>query len=174
MTAQPLSERSIIQGGPALEITLIDGSRVPYRLSMDSLAALEDSFGSIVQMQEQVKAANDVLGSDLATGKIQMMRTVIDMVAMGVRHVPWVDPITGERVRLGAQRELVGELLDPARLQEYMNTVGVALGAAFGTLGAQAGSADPQTPAAPTPSPGAAGGTSQQSSADVPMPPFGP
>lgn len=183
MTAQAFTERSIIQGGPPLEVTLIDGTRVPYRLSMDSLAALEDSFGSITAMQDQVREANDRLGnggSAVAEGKIKMMRTVIDMIAMGVRHVPWEDPVTGERVRLGARRELVGELLDPARLQEYMNTVGVALQQAFGAFG-QEGSGGPQVPATPTPAPsvqvenfpGHAGGTSQPSSAAAPMPPFG-
>jgi hypothetical protein len=176
MTAQAYSERSIVQGGEPLELTLIDGERVPYRLSMDSLAALEVSFGSLLTMQQQIQDANRALSSgEGPSGQIKMMAVVTDLVAMGVRHVKWTDPVTGQAIRLGRDRQLVAELLAPARLQEYMTTCGKALQQAFGTM--QEGSANPPvTPPASPPqaSPGAGGGTSQPLSGDVPMPPFGP
>ena len=185
MTQQAYSERSIIQGGPPLEVTLIDGTTVPYRLSMDSLAALERSFGSLDQMQARLQGAlaeyqdPDKPAGD---GQIKVMQVVTDMVAMGVRHVPFTDPVTGEAGRLGTRPQLVAENLDPARLQEYMTVVGKALQQAFGSLG---GGVNPPVPASPqdaappaagapaTPSPGDAGTTSPPWSTGGQMPPFG-
>jgi hypothetical protein len=176
MTAQAFSERDIIRGGRPLQVTLITGEQVDYRLSMDSLAALEDAFGSLTHMQDQLTEANRALaageGPQVAAGKVKMMAVVTDLVAIGLRHVPYPDPMrAGVTVRLGKDRDLVGELLDPGRLQEYMTTVGTALQQAFGAMTPE-GSANPPTPP-PAPSPGPGGGTSSPSSGAVPMPPFG-
>lgn len=207
MTA-PMPELDIIRQTPppAGTITLVDGTTHTLRYSMDSIAALEDRFGSMQGIMVEVAAAQAAMAAETAQraeaaehpglaaqlptkgARAPMMTIMSDAIAAGLRHVRVPDPDWDPAayagmvlqpgqimprppmVRLGKSPELVREMLDGARLSEYMGAFAAAFGAAFGALlppGVQdAPRAEGNAQLAP--SPGGPGGTPPPSSAGGP------
>jgi hypothetical protein len=179
MTAQPYpapvpiqdrqSSRDVLAalGKP---ITLADGSTVHVRYSMASLRVLEQRFGSLKGISAELNEAQRVLQSDSGVGSGPIFSILSDALCAGLIHETRTDvdddgrPV---RYKLGKDRDRAEELLDPARLQEYLDAFASALQEAFGDLGGEAGRAALE--AAQLSYPGASGSTSPPSSAAAPI-----
>ena len=154
-----------------LQVQLIDGSTVSLRYSMRSIAALEARFGSLMGIQTEVQAAARALEAAKSGGTPEgggaIFTVLCDAIAPGLLHERVTHPDTGAVVRLGTDVVLVQELLDPARLSEYLSAFSAAFSQAFGAdAEAQAGGATPPAQGATVPpSPGLTGTTSPSSSA---------
>jgi hypothetical protein len=154
--------------GAGTPITLATGAPVELRYTFQSLRAMESRFGSIVGVAPQIKQAAAALkdakadldsdSTEYAARQAALFTVLSDVLAQGLLHVRVRHPDTGLVVRLGEATDVLFEQLDPARLTEYVNAFGVALGMAFGDVGKAEGAT--QTPAFP----GTTGTTSGPSS----------
>lgn len=166
MTTAELHDRDVLaaQGQPIAFYTL-----PPQRLrySMASLAALERRFGSIQNVDRQLRAAADVMNNEDSPidASAPIFTILMDALAAGLLHVIVDHPLTHQRVLLGSAPDLVRTEMNPAHLQDYVDAFARSLGEAFGSLG----KAEPAPPAQTPPSPGESGTTSAWSSPTDPM-----
>ena len=175
-TPPPVPDSTTI-AAPGHPIALIDGATVHLRYSMASLRMIEDLFGSLVGVQDRLQEASEALQVTVPEGateqqaaaarreqaKGKVFTILSDAIAAGLLHVRVVHPDTGQRVRLGTDRDLVMEQLDPGQLQPYLQAFAAALTQAFGGEGKATGEA-----MAAAVSPGDSGTTWAPSSGDAP------
>ena len=128
--------------GDGTTIVLDDGTLIPLRYSMRSLALMEAQFGSVIAIQ----GAINTTGTGAAFGPLieligpgcigrggfePHIREHID--AKGVRSI---SSITYRRKADGSE---LGELMDPGRLGEYATAMGIALNEAIQSTGNDGG-----------------------------------
>lgn len=179
-------------------ITLTDRV-VQLRYTMGSLRLLEARFGSLQGLDREVQlAANGVpcpahaepnppdaehpvrwrspghgqAAADCTdcTPPGALFTVLSDCIAPGLLHERMVHPDTGQQVRLGKYPELVAELMEPHRLQEYMTSWAYAFQQAMANMAGRGNGASPGQ----ADSPGAPGTTPPPSFSGAPTPPSGP
>lgn len=155
----PAPERAVIANAGA-RVPLIDGEVVTLRYSMASLAMLEARFGSIKGISDEINKAQRALQSGDEGARGPIFTIVSDVIIPGLLHITVQHPERGTPVRLGRDRELAMEMLDPTQLQTYLDGFAGAFETAFGSVGKEQGPVATST----DPSLGQSGTTSQQSS----------
>lgn len=162
-------------------ITLNDQRQVRLRYTMGSLRLLEQRFGSLQGLDREISTAangkpcteHSTLEPDPETPGLTrrspghgqaapdcqaceppgaMFTALSDAIAPGLLHERVVHPDTGLPVRLGKDADLVAELLDPGRLQEYMDAWALAFQQAMANLGGR-GNEGGAAQTAPSPGP---------------------
>lgn len=128
---------------PGVQIALITGERVSLRYSMLSLARLEAEFGSLQGLGDRFAAMTppEEPAKPAAEGEepppvvdAKIFTELVGVLAPGLIHVRMFHPDSGQRVRLGEDRELCAELLSPGELVGYLRAFQAALAEAFGAL----------------------------------------
>lgn len=161
---------------PGVEIVLADGTRRRLLYTLDAMRLLEQKFGTVVGVAAIVKGAAEVadahgrvavgkgseadvvrVGTYKGPGLIEALELAL---AAGLMDERVVDPRTGDDAFVGDRPDLVGRLLHPGRLREYVEAFGAALNQAFDT-GEPAEEGEPANPTTrPRTSPGRNGSTS--------------
>lgn len=140
------AQRLRAKGAP---ITLADGSEVRVRFGMAGILALEEYFGSITAVEEQMIALD---------ANREVFTFMTKVIAAGLTH-------SGHSLA----SLLAEDLLDPDRVWEYAEAAGLAFREAFPAAGSL-----PEAPAAPTPpSRSQTGTTSSRSRSAAPKKPSG-
>lgn len=167
---------------PGITVTLADGREATIKFTFRSLAYLEDKFGSLGAVQALFERAKGNQG-DVAIFEplaiIVHAGLLYQRVPAWTVHLPTGAVTTNDEAdanelasslstTVPVQKVLrrmtlddVLDLLDPARLEDYLNAAGKALGQAFGD---GPGNADPAPDEAPDASPGESATTPQPSS----------
>jgi hypothetical protein len=141
--AQPThAQRLQAKGHP---ITLADGREIRVRFGMGALVAIEERFGSLKAVEEQLKSL-DV--------NARVFGPILDLLMAGIIHTG----ITREEL-------LNDELLDPEQLTEYAQAVGRAFAEAFPSISVGRGNEQATDEVA---SPGKTGSTSAPSPSAAP------
>lgn len=160
--------------GDGKTITLLDGSLIPLRYSMRSLALLEAKFGSVANIQTAI----DSSGRGAAFGPI------IDLIGPGTIGLGGFEPHIREHVDGKGNRSIssiayrrkrdgleLGELMGPNRMGEHVEAMARALNEALG--GGQGNDPAPEQPGVTTSSLGLTSTTSPSAPSTSPLMPSG-